>query len=199
MQAPTNNDGFDLDDMTDLDGADPFASGAGSSSSAATSDKDFDEYEAPATPIGVLPGFVKTAKHWTNPKNGTVNIVLEIECTDPRYAGAEKVSLFLPKEGRSLVRINQIAAALGIAVQQVAGKVRLPKPEAFVNRPGLFTYSTFAADDGTAKPTIAWGYPDKKNKSELFDAWAAETGLTDAQKKQIKQSPGVMPLGSFNA
>jgi hypothetical protein len=192
MQMPTNNsDAFDLDDETDLEG-DPFASG----SSAAIDDADFEEYDAPRTPIGVLPGFVKSAKHWTSGK-GVVNLVLEIECTDPTFAGAERVSLFLPKEGRSLARISQIAAALGIAIPQIDGKVRLPKPEAFVNRPGLFTYSTFASDDGTHKPTIAWGYPDKKNKSEQFDKWAAEAKLTDEQKKKIKQSPGVMPLGSF--
>lgn len=191
LDTPTKSNAFDLDTNAP---ADPFGPG----SHAATDDSEFDEYEAPPTPVGVLPGFVKTCKKVETEKNGTrkVSYVLEIECTDPEYANAENLSLWI-EVPKFIGRLVQVAAALGLTVSQSGTRIRVPKPEAFVNRPGMFVYSTYADNSGMDKPTIAWGYPSKKNQSDLFDAWAAEANLTDEQIKSIKQSPGVIAHGSF--
>jgi hypothetical protein len=148
----------------------------------------------------VLPGFIKTAKTLMLDKPGgqVEHLVLEVQCEDPRFAGAETVSIFLGKGSNTIARINQIAAALGIVIPQVPGRIRLPKPEMFVGKPGLFVYSTYSDDrDGTTKPTITWGYPKGKNQSAEFDAWVRENDLTEEQKKKISKSPGVLPVGSL--
>ena len=190
----SNKTGFDLDD-----GVDPFAprsNTAGGNDSSAT-EGDFEEYPIPPTPIGVLSACVKSAKRID--KDGKLFNVIEFECTDPRFAGAEKITLFLDMNDlRQRTRYLLVASALGVVVPQVGGKTRVPLPGALVGKYGLVVYSTYVDKrDGQTKPTISWGYPANANKSDAFDAWAASEQLTEEQVKKIKQSPGVMPSGSF--
>jgi hypothetical protein len=202
--------------MQDQDPTDPFAVDAGFtdaemagedpfSGNAAVSATDYEEYEMPDTPIGVLPGFVKSAKKQPLEKNGvtTENLILEIECTDVSFSGAATISLWLKlrsggkTDSKTMPRVMKICAALGLSAVAQGKQVRLPKPEAFVNRPGLFVYSTYIdKQSGAEQSTIAWGLP-KPADSVRWNEWLEEANLSEDQLDKIKKSPGVLPLGSF--
>lgn len=173
---------------------DPFAS----SGSSSVSEDDYDEYEVPPTPIGVLPSFVKSAKYVTTEKNGTskLSLVLAIECSHPDYSGASTNDLWLelPKQ---IERAQKVAIAFGLRSTRVGGKIRLPSPSQFVNRPGLVVYSTYIDKNDSEAPTIAWGMP-KPGKSAAFDAWRETAGLTDEQVKKIAGSPGILPIDALS-
>jgi hypothetical protein len=174
------------------------------SGKAAVSNADYDEYEMPETPIGVLAGFVKTAKTQEVTKDGVTvkNLILEIECTDPKFSGAATVSLWLKltsggkTDPKTMPRAVRVAQALGLPAS-LGKPLRLPKAEAYLNRPGLFVYSTYIdKQSGGEQATIAWGLP-KPGDSASWDAWFSEANLTEDQIKKLKGSPGVLPLNSF--
>jgi hypothetical protein len=189
-------DGFTAAEMAGDIQDDPF------SGSAAVSTSDYEEYEMPDTPIGVLPGFIKSAKKQASVKDGVTveNLILEIECTDVRYSGASTVSLWLKltsggkTDAKTMPRAVKVAQALGL--QASLGKpLRLPKAEAFVNRPGMFVYSTYVdKQSGDEQSTIAWGLP---KDSERWNDWLEAANLSEDQLNKIKKSPGVLLLGSF--
>ncbi len=195
-----NDSAIDADTKAwgDAEDADPF-------SGKAPTDSDFEEYEMPDTPIGVLPGFIKSAKKQTIAKNGvdTENLILEIECSDVAFSGASTISLWLKMkvggktDSKTMPRLMKICSALGLPASMSGKQVRLPKPEAFVNRPGLFVYSTYTdKQSGEVQSTIAWGLP-KPGDSERWDEWLREANLNEDQVNKIKKSPGVLPIGSL--
>lgn len=188
-----NQDPFAEDKDTDASTPDP-AAAADPFGDAPSGDAEFDEYEIPPTPIGVLPGVIESAKYLTTERSGTTkkSLVLEIQCSEPQFASAGTVSVWI-EVPRFLRRAAAFASILGLPVQQSGNRIALPKPEKFVNKPGKFVYSTYTDKQGVEQPTIAWGCP-KPGKSEQWDAWLAEAGLTDEQVAEIKKSPGVLPL-----
>jgi hypothetical protein len=165
-------------------------------------DEDFDAYEIPPIPIGVLAGYVKTAKKQSTEKDGVKkdNLILEIQCSDPTFANCQTVSVWL-EVPKFIKRAAAFAAALGLTVTEQSGQVRLPKPSAFANKTGKFIFATYVDAQGTTQSTIAWGYP-KPEKSPEFHAWveankyseANPSGLTEDNIKDIRKSPGALPI-----
>ena len=180
----------DVSPATALETANPFGEAPSSDG-----DGDFDTFEMPPTPVGVLPGIVKTCKLATTEKDGRSkkSYVLEIQCTDPAFTGSSTLSMWV-EVPRFNGRMAQIATAFGLPTRVRGNVIDLPKAVKYNNMPGYFVFSTYTDSAGLAQPTLAWGLP-KPGASAQFDEWLASSGLTEAQINEVKKSPGVLPIG----
>jgi hypothetical protein len=185
-----------FDEDPEADGEDPFGG------EVADDDAEFDAYDIPPIPVGVLPGYIKTAKKQSTENDGVKkdNLILEIQCSDPTFANCQTISVWLEMP-RFIKRAAGFAAALGLTVSEQNGQVLLPKPSAFANKTGKFIFATYVDKQGATQATIAWGYPKPENSPE-FHAWVEKnkrsdsnpTGLTEDNINAIRKSPGALPM-----
>jgi len=158
---------------------------------------DGDVFEIPLLPIGVLDGYVKSAKRFVDDK---AKIILSIQPSTPPFQTASPAETwFDTRNARQFARLLQIATALEVPLSKSGGRITFVGgiPAAFKDKPGKFVFSSWDKNDGTSDPQLAWGLP-KPGKSAAWDEHMkalaeADESFTDAQLKILKSSPGVVP------